>query len=166
MGSNAQMRTVKSQTSTGTYTAKCWESWELLGGVLGISPRGKLYPPVWFFFRETGLSTPFLWNKTHAWCPSSFHILSLLTKFPILIKFSGKRYYKIIQSEDVESLRNREGFVYVYTVKRHVGEILNFFWLVLGERCVYIKMLCWNQIIIEHTFLYYIFKCLQYEYLS
>lgn len=76
---------------------------------------------------------------------SSFHIfLPLLidpvkiSKFPILIKFSGKRYYKLIQPGNVASWENRESFVYVYIVKRHIGEILNFVLIGLGKRSMYI----------------------------
>ena len=45
---NTYTHTSHTQTSMETYTTQSWESWELLGGIFGINPRGKLYPPVWF----------------------------------------------------------------------------------------------------------------------
>lgn len=56
-----------------------------------------------------------------------------MSKFPILIKFSGKSY-KLIQPEDAVSLKNRGSFLHVYIVKRHTGDILNFFLICQRER--------------------------------
>lgn len=74
--------TCHTQISVQIYTANWWESWDLLAGVFGIRPRGKLYPAV-LFVQGHRIFTPFI-KQNKEIHDFHHHFLSVCSSFPSL----------------------------------------------------------------------------------